>query len=224
MILKISIELWKEMGNGILITLAMTLLSSFFAYLIGIPIGVVLNVTSNEGIKTNKTINAILGVFVNVLRSVPFVILAIMIMPFTRFLVGYGSGTIGAMVVPLTISAAPFIARMVESSLKEVDGGKIEAAQAMGSSNFQIIFKVLLKEAMPSLIVGASISIATILGYTAVAGFIGSGGIGAIATNYGYYRSQEDVMFVACLILVVLVQLFQEGGTIIEKIIDKRRK
>lgn len=222
-ILEITSPMWTEIGNGVWQTLYMTILSTLIAYIIGVPLGVILNITSPTGIKKNKIIYTILGFIINVLRSLPFVILAIWLIPFTRFIVGTSIGS-NAMIVPLSICAAPFVARMVESSLKEVDSGKIEAAQAMGSSDFTIIVKVLIPEAMPSLIVGAAIAIATILGYTAMAGFIAGGGLGDIAIRYGYYRYQDDVMLVAIVILVALVQIFQEVGMFIAKKLDKRIK
>lgn len=223
MILEITSPMWNEIGNGVLQTLYMTVASSIIAYLIGLPLGVILNVTSPTGIKKQKVVHSILGVIINILRSIPFVILAIWLIPFTRTVVGTAIGST-AMIVPLSICAAPYIARMVESSLKEVDGGKIEAAQAMGSSDMEIITKVIIPESLPSLIVGAAIVIATILGYTAMAGFIAGGGLGDIAIRYGYYRYKDDVMLIAIIILVVLVQIFQETGMFISKKVDKRIK
>ena len=221
MILAINEAMWAEMGLGFWQTIYMTLVSTILAYLIGIPIGVILNISSKEGIRPNKIINFIVGMIVNILRSVPFLILAVFLIPFTRTIIGTSIGTT-AMLVPLIIAAAPYIARMVESSLKEVDQGKIEAAQAMGSSNMNIILKVLLPEAKPSLIVGAAITTATILGYTAMAGFIGGGGLGDIALRYGYYRYQKDVMFVSIVILIIIVQVLQELGLYIAKKLDNR--
>lgn len=221
MILTISAEMWSEIATGFWQTIYMTLVSTALAYAIGIPVGVILHVTSKEGIKPNKIINFIVGLIVNILRSVPFLILAVYIIPFTRLIVGSSIGTT-AMLVPLIVSAAPYIARLVESSLKEVDAGKIEAAEAMGSSKMQIVTKVLLPEAKPSLIIGAAIATATILGCTAMAGFIGGGGLGDIALRYGYHRYQSEVMLVAIIILIVIVQVFQEIGMFISKKIDKR--
>lgn len=221
MILAINEAMWAEMGLGFWQTIYMTLVSTILAYSIGIPIGVILNISSKEGIRPNKIINFTVGMIVNILRSVPFLILAVFLIPFTRAIIGTSIGTT-AMLVPLIIAAAPYIARMVESSLKEVDQGKIEAAQAMGSSNMNIILKVLLPEAKPSLIVGAAITTATILGYTAMAGFIGGGGLGDIALRYGYYRYQKDVMFVSIVILIIIVQVLQELGLYIAKKLDNR--
>ena len=163
----------------------------------------------------------IAGFVINVVRSIPFLILLVAILPFTRLVVGTTIGST-ATIVPLVVAAVPFVARMVESSLKEVDPGVIEAAKAMGSSPWQIIYKVILPEAKPSLLVGGTITLATILGYSAMAGFVGGGGLGAIAVNYGYYRYQTDVMFVTVALLVIVVQVFQEAGIRLVNHIDKR--
>lgn len=211
------------LGVGILETLYMVLLSTLLAYILGLPLGVVLHVTDKGGICANRSLNLVLGILTNLLRSVPFIILLVWMLPVTRSIVGTTIGPKG-MVPPLVASAAPFVARMVESSLKEVDGGVVEAAQSMGSTPLQIICKVLLPEAAPSLVVGCAIAITTILGYTAMGGFVGAGGLGAIAINYGYYRYQSDVMLVNVALLVVLVQLFQEIGVRIVKRIDRRLK
>lgn len=209
--------LWK----GSLETLYMVLVSMIVSYIVGIPLGVLLFVTDKNGICRCKPANVILGVLVNLTRSVPFIILLIAILPFTRWIIGTTIG-INATVVPLIAAAIPFIARMVESSLKEVDQGVIEAAQAMGSSPFQIIVKVLLPEAKPSLMVGCTIAFATILGYSAMAGFTGGGGLGAIAINYGYYRYKVNIMWATVFVLVVIVQVFQELGMFIVNKTDKR--
>ena len=206
---------------GILETIYMVLGSAAAAYLLGLPVGILLYITDKDGIKPCKALNAIVGIIVNLLRSIPFIILLIYVMPFTRAVVGTTIGST-ATIVPLVISAAPFVARMVESSLKEVDKGVIEAAQSMGASEMQIIWKVLLPEATPSLLVGAAITVTTILGYTAMSGFTGVGGIGTIAINYGYYRYNSDVMLVTVIILVIIVQIFQEIGMRASKRIDKR--
>ena len=201
----------------------MVILSTLFAYLIGVPIGVILNVTSPTGIKPNRFVNLVVGFITNVIRSVPFLILLVAILPFTRIVVGTTIGS-SATVVPLVVAAAPFVARLVESSLKEVDAGVVEAAKAMGSSTWQIIRKVLLPEAKPALLVGGVIAFATILGYSAMAGFVGGGGLGAIAVNYGYYRYKTDVMLITVAILVIIVQVFQELGFFIVNRLDKRIK
>lgn len=204
-------------------TLYMVFLAVFFAYAIGVPVGVILFLTDKRGILECEIINSNLGIIVNFLRSVPFIILLVAILPFTRLIVGTTIGS-SATVVPLVIAAAPFIARIVESSLKEVDSGIIEAAQAMGSSPLQIVFKVLLTEARPSLMIGCTIAITTILGYSAMAGFTGGGGLGAIAINYGYYRYDTKVMLTTVVILVLIVQFFQVVGMKIANKIDKRIK
>lgn len=209
--------------NGIYETLYMTLLSTAFAYFLGIPLGVILYITDENGIYKNKIINFFVGVIVNTIRSVPFLILLVAILPLTRIIVGTTIGS-NATIVPLVIAATPFVARLVESSLKEVDLGVIEAAKAMGATKLQIITKVLIPEAKPSLLMGGTISLATILSYSAMAGFVGGGGLGAIAINYGYYRYQTDIMFITVILLVVIVQIFQETGVRFVNRIDKRIK
>lgn len=204
-------------------TLYMTLVSTAIAYVIGVPLGVILYITGRGGIAENRVVNLIVGVIVNILRSVPFLILLVAILPFTRLIVGTTIGST-ATIVPLVVAAAPYVARMVESSLKEVDSGVIEAARAMGSSPWQIVTKVLIPEAGPSLLVGACISLATILGYSAMAGFVGGGGLGAIAINYGYYRYQTDMMLLTVALLVIIVQIFQEGGLKLVSKLDKRTR
>ncbi len=214
-------QMIKELLQGIGQTLYMTLLSTLLAYVLGLPIGVALFVTEKNGLRPCRSVNPVLGAIVKVVRSVPFIILLITVLPFTQWLLGTTLGP-GATVVPLVISAAPFIGRMVESSLKEVPAGVIEAARAMGTPNFKIIVKTLLPEAKPSLISGCTIAITTILGYTAMAGYVGGGGLGAIAINYGYYRYNTPVMLVTVLLMVIIVQLFQEVGSRIGKKTDKR--
>lgn len=213
----------SELLHGIWETLYMTLTSTVMAYVLGIPVGIILYITDKNGICKNRPVNFILGVIVNVLRSVPFLILLVAILPFTRLVVGTTLGSTAA-IVPLVVAAAPFVARMVESSLKEVDGGLIEAAQSMGASPVQIILKVLIPEAKPSLLVGSAIAVTTILGYSAMAGFVGGGGLGAIAINYGYYRYNNKVMLITVLLLVVIVQILQELGMRIATRTDKRIK
>lgn len=209
------------MAEGTGATLYMTLMSTLFGYILGLPMGIILVVTAPKGLRPNKVVFQILDVIVNITRSIPFLILMILIMPFTRILVGKTYGTT-ATIVPLAIAAAPFIARMVESSLLEVDHGVIEAAQSMGANLWTIIWKVLLAEARTSLIVGATIALGTILGYSAMAGTIGGGGLGDIAMRYGYYRYQVDIMIVAVILLVLLVQILQVIGTILSKKLDRR--
>ena len=216
-------QMLKLLGTGILESLYMTLVATFLAYLFGLPLGLVLSVTDKEGIRPVRPLNAVLGFLVNLLRSVPFIILLVAIIPFTRKIVGTSIGST-ATIVPLVVSAIPFVARMVESSIKEVDAGVIEAAQAMGTPTFRIVTKVLVPEAKPSLLTGAAIAVTTILGYSAMAGFVGGGGLGTIAINYGYYRYQTDVMLVTVALLVIIVQVFQEVGMRIAHKVDKRVK
>lgn len=218
-----SRELLNLLGKGLAETLYMVLVSSAIAYAIGIPLGVLVFITDANGICKNRGINLIVGGVINLIRSIPFLILLVAILPITRWIVGTTIGST-ATVVPLVTAAAPYVARMVESSLKEVSQGVIEAAQSMGSSVFQIICKVLLPEAKPSLMVGATISLATILGYSAMAGFVGGGGLGAIAINYGYYRYDSETMLITVILLVVIVQIFQEGGLWLVSRVDKRIK
>ncbi|OON84909.1 methionine ABC transporter permease [Oribacterium sp. C9] len=202
-------------------TIYMTLISSAISYLIGIPLGVVLVVTDKDGIAPCSSVHTVLGVIINIFRSIPFLILLVMVLPLTKLLVGTTLGP-KAIIPPLIIASAPYIGRMVESSLKEVSSGVIEAAKSMGASNWQIIYKVLIPEAKPSLLVGAAICITTILSYSAMAGFVGGGGLGAIALNYGYYRYKTDIMMVAVVVLVVLVQIIQEIWMRLSRATDKR--
>lgn len=208
--------------GGIRDTLYMTLVSTAVGYVLGLPFGVVLAVTDEKGIMPNKVIYTILDFIVNIIRSIPFLILLILVSPLTKLIVGKSYGS-SATIVPLVIAAAPFIARMVESSIQEVDKGVIEAAQSMGASNFVIITRVLIVEARTSLIVGVTIALGTILGYSAMAGIVGGGGLGDIAIRYGYYRYETEIMVVTILILVVLVQIMQGIGMALAKIIDKRK-
>ena len=216
--LEVISEFWSEYG-GILLTgtrdtLVMVLISTLFAYLLGLPLGVALTVTQPHGIRPSKTVNQILGWIVNIGRSVPFIILMVAIMPFTKLVVGTKIGVKGA-IVPLVVSAAPFIARMVETSLAEVDAG-------VGASTCQIIRKVYLPEAKPSLVLGGAISIVTILGYTAIAGTVGAGGLGDIAVRYGHQRFITSVMWVTVVILIIMVQIVQSLFGWLSKKIDKR--
>lgn len=203
------------------ISIYMTAISTLIAYAIGLPLGVILVVTAPGGLRPNKALFKVLDFVVNIVRSVPFLILLITIMPLTKLIVGKSYGP-AATIVPLALAAAPFVARLVESSLLEVDHGVIEAAQSMGAGLFTIIFKVLLAEARTSLIVGATIALGTILGYSAMAGVVGGGGLGNIAIQYGYYRNQLNVMYAAVIILVVIVQVLQVIGTRLSKKLDKR--
>ncbi len=207
--------------KGIWETVYLTFISAFFSYIIGLPIGILLHVTSSDGIKPIPWLNRILGFIVNIFRSIPFVILMVAMLPVAKFVVGTSLGN-KAMIVTLIIAAAPYVARMVESSIKEVDKGVIEAAQSMGTSNFKIIRKVLIPESKPSLIVGAVISLVTILGYSAMAGTIGGGGLGTIAINYGYQRFNNDIIWVCVVLTIIIVQLIQELGMMIAHRTDKR--
>lgn len=204
--------MWSEevvtmIENGIVETLYMTLVSTFFGYLFGLPMGVLLCITDKDGLKPNRVIYKILDVIANIVRSIPFLILLILLIPFTRLILGKSYGST-ATIVPLVAAAIPFIARMVESSLKEVNAGVVEAARAMGAGTFRIIVKVLLVEGRTSIITGATIAIGTILGYSAMAGAVGGGGLGDIAVRYGYYRYQTDIMIVTVVLLVLTVQIF----------------
>ena len=209
--------------TGLKETVFMVALSSLLSYLIGIPLGILLIVTDKDGIQPNGMINTVLGVIINLMRSVPFIIMLLAALPLTRFIVRTTLGP-KAVVVPLVLAAAPYIARMVESSLKEVGAGVVEAAKSMGASNFQIVSKVMLPEAKPSLLMGAAISITTILGYSTMAGFVGGGGLGTLAINYGYYRYQTDVMLVTVVVLVIIVQLIQESFLWMARHADKRAR
>jgi D-methionine transport system permease protein len=208
---------------GVWETLYMTFTSSFFAYLFGIPLGIILITTDKDGIYPIPWFQRTLGLIINLLRSVPFIILLIMVIPITKMVVGTTLGA-SAVIPPLVIASAPYVARVVESSFKEVDAGVIEAAKSMGASPLQIIWKVLLPEAKPSLLVGAALSVTTILGYSAMSGFVGGGGLGDIAIKYGYYRYQTGMMFVTVAILVIIVQIIQEAGMKLSRVSDKRIK
>lgn len=203
-------------------TLYMVLFSTFFGYVLGLPLGIILTVTDKEGIKPNAAVYKVLDFVVNILRSVPFLILLIYIMPLTKLIVGKTYGPT-ATIVSLVVAAAPFIGRMVESSLKEVDKGVIEAAQSMGAGTFTIIRKVLLTEARTSLLVGVTIVIGTIFGYSAMAGVIGGGGLGDIAIRYGYHRYEVKIMTVTIVIMVVFVQILQGIGMMLSKKFDRRK-
>ena len=218
-----SSEVVKMLYTGFWETIYMTLVSTALGYAIGLPLGVTLAVTGKGGIRENKMVYRILDVISNVIRSIPFLILLILIIPLTRFLVGKSYGS-SATIVPLVIAAAPFIARMVESSLQEVDEGVIEAAKSMGAGTWTIIFRVLLVEARTSLIFGVTIALGTILGYSAMAGVVGGGGLGDIAIRYGYYRYQTDIMVVTIVILVLIVQVLQALGMMLSKKLDRRNK
>ena len=216
-------EMTIMMVDGVKETLFMTLLSTLFGYLLGVPMGIALAVTDKNGIRPNAAVYKVLDVAANVVRSVPFLILLILLMPVTKMIVGKSYGT-AATVVPLTVAAAPFIGRMIESSINEVDRGVIEAAQSMGASTMTIIVRVLLVEARTSILVGVTIALGTILGYSAMAGIVGGGGLGDIAMRYGYYRYEKEIMFVAVVLLVVLVQIFQTIGMKMSVKLDRRKR
>ena len=219
---------YKLWANGILQlgvweTVYMTLLSTAIAYLLGLPLGVLLTVTDTNGVRPIGWLNRILGVIVNIFRSIPFIILMVAMLPVAKLVVGTSLGN-KAMIVMLVLAAAPYVARMVESSLKEVDRGVIEAAQAMGTSSYQIVTKVLIPEAKPALIVGAVISTVTILSYSAMAGTIGGGGLGQIAITYGYQRFCSDITWVCVVLVVIIVQIIQEVGMAIARKTDRRNR
>ena len=209
--------LWKCTAD----TLFMTFLSTALAYVLGLPLGVLLKITNKNGIAQSRAFNSVGGAVINVFRSLPFMILMIFVIPLTRAIVGTSIGPLAA-VVPLVIGASPFIARLVESSLEEVDPGVIEAARCMGATNFQIITRVLLVESVPSLLRGASIATITIMGYTAITGAIGAGGLGDLAYRYGYQRYQPSVMYATVIILILLVGIVQTVFNTIGKKLDKR--
>ena len=209
--------------EGIRDTLYMTLTSTLIGYVVGLPLGILLYVTSDRGLRPNRIIYRIGDFICNIIRSVPFLILLILLIPFTRFVVGKSYGST-ATIVPLVICAAPYIARVVESSLNEVDAGVIEAARAMGAGNVQIIFKVLLVEARTSLLTGATITTGLLLGYSAMSGTVGGGGLGDIAVRYGYYRWQTEITIVTVILLILIFQIIQYVGTKIATGVDHRKR
>lgn len=205
---------------ALLETVQMVLISTFLAVAIGFIPAIILVLTDEGGLKPNKIVYKTLDFIINTLRSFPFLILMISIFPLTKLIVGTSIGT-NAAIVPLTIAAAPFAARVIESSMKEVDNGVIEAAKSFGSSNWQIIYKVILKEAFPSIVLGITLTVISVVGYSAMAGAIGGGGLGNVAVNYGYYRFKTDIMIYTVVILIVLVQIFQSLGTFIYRKLSK---
>lgn len=208
-------------AQGLWETIYVVVLSTLFSYIIGLPLGLLLAVTDADGLRPSSGVNKVFGTVVNLLRSVPFLIMVFLLTAFTRLIVGTTVGS-PAMIPPLVIAAFPFVARLVESSVREVDRGVIEAAQSMGASTFQIVTRVILPEATPSLITGATTATVTILGYSAMAGIVGGGGLGAIAINYGYYRKENLTMWVAVVIIVILVQILQGAGNRIATRSDRR--
>lgn len=219
--MKVS-DIISMLWSGSQETLLMVFASTLAGYVLGLPLGVLLTITDTDGISPHPVLYKILDLIINITRSIPFLILLILIQPFTKAIVGKSYGTT-ATVVPLTVAAAPFIARMVEGSLKEVDHGVIEAALSMGARKITIITKVLIAEARTSLLVGVTIALGTILGYSAMAGVVGGGGLGDIAIRYGYYRYETGIMLVTVLVLVVLMQVLQWLGTLVSKKLDRRR-
>jgi ABC-type methionine transport system permease subunit len=203
-------------------TLYMVIIATGISSVVGIPLGIILVVTDNEHILPNTLINKLLGWAINFFRSIPFIILLVFIIDFTRLLVGSGIGTT-ASIVPLTVAAIPFVARLIEGSLKEIDKGVIEAARSMGASPFQIIWKVLIPEAIPGIIVGITITFVSLIGYAAMAGAVGGGGLGDLAIRLGYQRNIKEVAWVTVIILVILVQLFQSVGDFLSNKIRKNR-
>ena len=216
-------ELWKIIGEGAWQTVYMTLASTLGAYVLGFPLGIILTVTDKNGLRPNRVIHSLLGITVNLLRSIPFIILLLLVTPFTRLVAGTSIGPTAAL-VPLILSAAPYAARLVESALKEVDGGVIEAAKSVGATNAQIIFRAVIPEAKTALITGAAIAATTITGYTAMAGCVAAGGLGELAYRYGYVRNVKAVTYVCVVLLVAFIQICQEGGLLLAKKSDKRNK
>lgn len=201
-------------------TLIMVLISTALAVIVGFIPAIIMIITCKEGLKPNEAVYKILDIIINMLRSFPFIILMIVLIPFTRFIMGRSTGTFAA-IVPLTIGCAPFVTRIIESSLKEVDKGVVEAAKSFGASIWQIIFKVMLPEALPSIVSGITLTLISVVGFSAMAGAIGAGGLGDVAMRYGYYRFQNDVLFASVVVLIILVQVFQSIGTLIYKKVNK---
>lgn len=214
-------EVIEMIAEGTATTLYMTLVSTLIAYVIGLPMGILLVVTAPKGLRPNRIVYKTLDIVVNIVRSIPFLILLMLLIPFTRLVVGKSYGAT-ATIVPLALAAAPFVARLVESSLLEVDHGVVEAAQSMGADLWTIIWKVLVAESRTSLITGATIALGTVLGYSAMAGTVGGGGLGDIAVRYGYYRWQGDIMIVTVVLLIALVQILQVIGTRLSRRLDRR--
>lgn len=215
-------QIFVLVGTSTLQTLVMVALSTLFALLIGFPLGVLLNITNRFGITPRPVFNAVLSRIIDVLRSFPFVILMIVLLPFTRLVLGTAIGT-AATIIPLSIAAAPFVARITETALNEVDPGMIQAARSMGSTNWQIIYKVLIPEAMPSVASGITLTIINLIGYSAMAGTLGGGGLGDLAIRYGYQRFRTGIMLAAVVVIIVLVALIQFAGTkIVNKMMSKR--
>lgn len=211
------------LGKGTLETLYMVVAATLFSYLFGLPLGVISVISESGGIFPQHKTHLFLDKVINIVRSIPFIILLIALIPFTRLIVGTSIGST-ASIVPLVIAAVPFVARMVETALKEIDKGIIEAAQSMGASPWQIIYHVMIPETLPTLILGASITTITLVGYSAMAGVVGGGGLGDLAIRYGYYRYQNDIMFLTIVLLLIIVQIVQSLGNCLSKKIDKKNK
>ena len=209
------------LAQGTWDSIVMTSVSTFFAYVFGIPLGVLVVLTAKNGLHPNRALNTVLGWIINIGRSIPFIILLFAIIPFTRFVVGTSLGVRGA-IVPLVVTSIPFVARMVEQSISEIDAGLIEAGQSFGANTWQIVYKVYLRETLPSLIRGFAITFISLFGYVAMAGTVGAGGLGDIAIRYGYQRYMPDVMLAAVILCVVLVQLVQTIGDVVARKVDKR--
>lgn len=218
---ELLVEFWPLLIDNSWQTIYMTLISTLFAYILGTPLGILVVITDQKSICPNRPVNQVLGWIVNIGRSIPFIILLVALLPFTRWIVGTSIGP-KATIVPLTIAATPFVARMIEQSLIEIEGGLVEMAEALGATTWQIIMKVLLPESLPSIIRGVSITIISLIGYSAMAGAVGGGGLGDLAIRYGYYRYQSDVMILTIVLLVIIVQLIQAAGDFISRKIDKR--
>lgn len=223
MSLQTIIDYAPMLGQGTLETLYMTVVSVLFSYILGLPLGVLVVITGKNSLASMPKFNAVLGWIVNIGRSIPFIILMVALIPFTRMVVGKSIGSTAAC-VPLIIGAAPFVARLVETSLEELDYGVIEAAKAMGATNWQIIYKVMIPEAVPSLVRGVSIATITLIGYSAMAGAVGGGGLGDIAIRYGYHRYEYEVMLVTIVLLVIIVQVIQSIFNLVARRIDKRNR
>lgn len=209
--------------NNTIATIIMVVLSTLFSYVLGLPLGIAVVITKERSIAPNRTVYSVLEWIINIGRSIPFIILMVTLIPLTRTIMGTAIGIKGA-TLPLVIAAAPFVARMVETSLEEAGGGIIEAAQSTGANVMQIVFKVLLPESLPSIIRGVSITFITLFGYVAMAGAIGAGGLGDVAIRYGYYRGESELMYVTLVILIILVQLIQSFGNFVAKRVDKRTR
>lgn len=202
-------------------TVYMSFVSAFFALVIGLPLGVILVLTDTGGLRENKRVYHILDAIINVFRSIPILILIIMLFPLSRFIVGRSTGTT-AVIVPLVISAAPFVARIMEQSLNELDPGVIEAAKSMGASHYTMVRHVMLPEALPSIVNGVTIVLINLIGYSAIAGAIGGGGLGDLALQFGYYRRDTKALYIAVIIIIALVQIVQISGNAIRKALDKK--